>query len=70
MFKKIVTKVFNKDNTKVADVSTDMVTLSALCAYRDNLILENNSDFSVIDSELEISLNAIEETLKRIDAKS
>jgi hypothetical protein len=39
MFKNLISKVFNKENNQNETVLNDEVTLKALCAYRDNLIL-------------------------------
>jgi hypothetical protein len=67
MFKNLISKVFNKEsNIENVIVSDDEVTLKALCAYRDNLIV---SPMCVWD-ELELVEAAIDKVWNRMPVRS
>jgi glutamate mutase epsilon subunit len=70
MFAKIVAKVFNKDNEEIAEVSTDEVVLKALCAYRDNLVMSDKSNFDQINPELILIGQAINDIVNNMKVSS
>jgi hypothetical protein len=58
MFKNLISKVFNNESDENVNVLNDEVTLKALCAYRDSLVV---SDGCVWDE-----LEAVEEEIDKV----
>jgi hypothetical protein len=58
MFKNLISKVFNNESDENVNVLNDEVTLKALCAYRDGLVV---SDGCVWDE-----LEAVEEEIDKV----
>ena len=70
MIKNLVAKVFNPETEKIVKVSIDDVTLRALCAYRDELVMQDNYDSAEVNSELELVSKAIFDIVDKIHIKS